>query len=123
MWYIRCRGKSVNPQGSLEVLDIVLRMDVSLDLVAGGFLKSHLSACSSAEFNKNLCHCKYQNPIYVSFLFVEKYLWAIYELTFVYCQNNLETMALLNSTLFASKKCGFAWFVWKHCSITFSIFL
>ncbi|KAH8970038.1 hypothetical protein BDL97_02G065700 [Sphagnum fallax] len=22
----------------------------------GGFLKSHLSACSSAEFNKNLCH-------------------------------------------------------------------
>jgi hypothetical protein len=40
MWYIRCRGKSVNLQGSLEVLDIVLRMDVSPDLVAGGFLKS-----------------------------------------------------------------------------------
>jgi hypothetical protein len=73
-------------------------MDVSLDLVAGGFLKSHFSACSSAEFNKNLFHGKYQNPIYVSFLFLEKYLWAIYELTFVYCQNNLEIMALLNST-------------------------
>jgi hypothetical protein len=71
MWFIRCRGKSVNLQGSLEVLDIVLRMDVSLDLVAGGFLKSHLGACLSAEFNKNLCHCKYQNPIYVSFLFAE----------------------------------------------------
>jgi len=103
MWYIRCRGKSVNLQGSLQVLDMVLRMDVSLDLVAGGFLKSHLSACSSAEFNKNLWHGKYQNPIYVSFLFVEKYLWAIYEVTFVYCQNNLEIMALLNSTFFASK--------------------
>jgi hypothetical protein len=74
MWYIRCRGKSVNLQGSLEVLDIVLRMDVSLDLVAGAFLKSHLSACSSAEFNENLCHGKCQNPIYVSFIFVEKYL-------------------------------------------------
>jgi hypothetical protein len=97
-------------------------MDVSLDLVAGGFLKSHLGACSSAEFNKNLCHGKYQNPIYFSFLFVEKYLWAIYELTFVYCQNNLEIMALLNSILFASKECGFAWFVLKHCSITFSPF-
>ncbi len=122
MWYIRCRGKSVNLQGSLEVLDIVLRMDVSLHLVAGGFLKSHLSACSSADFSKNLCHGKYQNPIYVSFLFVEKYVWAIYELTVVYCQNNLEIMTLLNSTFFASKKCGFAWFVLKHCSITFSPF-
>jgi hypothetical protein len=79
-------------------------MDVSLDLVAGGFLKSHLSACSSAEFNKNLCHGKYQNPIYVSFLFLENYLWAIYELTFVYCQNNLEIMALLNSTFFCFKR-------------------
>ncbi len=122
MWYIRCRGKSVNLQGSLEILDIVLRMDVSLHLLAGGFLKSHLSAWLSAEFNKNLCHCKYQNPIYVSFLFAEKYLWAIYELTFVYFQNNLEIMALLNSTLFASKKSGFAWSVLKHCSITFSPF-
>jgi len=118
--FIRSRGKSVNLQGSLEVLDIVLRMDVSLDLVAGGFLKSHLSACSSAEFNKNLCHGKYQNPIYVSFLFVEKYLWAIYELTFVYCQNNLEIMALLTSTFFASKECGFTWFVEAllHCLLS-----
>jgi hypothetical protein len=78
-------------------------MDVSLDLVAGAFLKSHLSACLSADFHKNLCHGKYQNPIYVSFLFVEKYLWAIHELTFVYCQNNLEIMALLNSTFLLPK--------------------
>jgi hypothetical protein len=118
MWFITCRGKSVNLQGSLEVLHIVLRMDISLHLVAGGFLKSH----SSAEFKKNLCHGKYQNPIYVSFLFVDKYLWAIHELTFVYCQNNLAIMALLNRTFFVSKKCGFAWFVSKHCSITFSPF-
>jgi len=97
-------------------------MDISLHLVAGGFMKSHLSACSSAEFYKNLCHGKYQNPIYVSFLFVEKYVWAIYELTFVYCQNNLEIMTLLNSAFFASEKCGFTWFVLKHCSITFSPF-
>jgi hypothetical protein len=97
-------------------------MDVSLDLVAGVFLKRLLSAGSSAEFSKNLSHGKYQNPIYLSFLFVEKYLWVIYELTFVYCQNNLEIMALLNSTFFASKECGFAWFVLKHCSITFSPF-
>ncbi|KAH8970035.1 hypothetical protein BDL97_02G065500 [Sphagnum fallax] len=54
--FIRCRGKSVNLQGSLEELDIVLRMDVSLDLVGGVFLKRLLSAGSSAEFNKNLCH-------------------------------------------------------------------
>jgi len=112
----------VNLQGSLEELDIVLRMDVSLDLVGGVFLKRLLSAGSSAEFNKNLCHGKYQNPNYVSFLFAEKHLWAIYELTFVYCQNSLELMALLNSTSFASKECGFAWFVLKHCSITFSPF-
>jgi len=122
VWFTSCRGKSVNLQGALEILDIVLRIDVSLDLVAGVFLKSLLSAGSSAEFNKTLSHGQYQNPIYVSFLFVEKYLWAIYELTFVYCQKILEIMALLNSTFFASKECGFAWFVLKHCSITVSPF-
>jgi len=58
-------------------------MTVSLDLVADGSLKRNMSACWSAEFKKDFCHGNYQIPACVSFLFVEKNLWGIYELTFV----------------------------------------
>ncbi|KAH9570920.1 hypothetical protein CY35_02G066300 [Sphagnum magellanicum] len=37
----------------------------------GGFLKSHLSPCSSAEFNKNLCHGTPSVEVYTLHLFTD----------------------------------------------------
>ncbi len=82
-------------------------MTVSLDLVADGSLKSNLSACWSAEFKKDFCHGNYQIPVCVSFLFVEKNLWGIYDLTFVLAKQS-RNYGFADSTFFVAKECGFA---------------